>query len=99
MKSSLGMLSGLLVALTMGMSAFGGLDEAAAFGSQANQRVAVILVGANGSDTVGRLMPLSLWPPVRSHKEQCQRNHRGRVACIDRAALSSGAQNSVRVQR
>jgi len=86
MKSSLGMLSGLLIALTTGMSAFGGLDDAAAFGSQESQRVAVILIGSNGSDTVGRLMPLSLWPPVRLHRQECQRNHRGRGACTDQAA-------------
>jgi hypothetical protein len=97
MKSLFRVLSGSsLLAATMGMSAFGGLDEAAAF-SQVNQRVAIILVGASGHDTVGGLMPLPLWPPARLHKEQCQRNHRGggvrdfgRVACTDRRASSIG---------
>jgi hypothetical protein len=88
MRPSLRVLSAFLLAATTGMSTFGGQDEAVAFGSQANERAAVISVGASGHDTVGGLMPLPLWPPARLHKEQCQRNHRGRVACTDRTAAS-----------
>jgi hypothetical protein len=88
MRPSLWVLSASLLAATMEVSIFGGQDEAVAFSSQANERGAVISVGASGQDTVGGLMPLPLWPPVRLHKEQCQRHHRGRVACTDRAASS-----------
>ena len=88
MRPSLRVLSASLLAATMGMSIFGGPDEAVAFSSQANGRGPMISVGASGRDTVGGLMPLPLWPPARLHKEQCQRNHRGRVACTDRAASS-----------
>jgi hypothetical protein len=62
MKSSLRVLSGSLLAATIGTTAFGGLNGAAAFGSQDSERVGVILVGASGRDTVSGLMPLSLWP-------------------------------------
>ena len=90
MKSSLRVLSGFLLAATIGTVAFGGPNGAAAFGSQASERGAVVLVGASGHDTVGGLMPLPLWPPARLHKGQCQRNHRGRVVCTDRVASSIG---------
>ncbi len=88
MRPSLRVLSASLLAATMGMSILGGPDEAVAFSAQANERGVVILVGASGHDTVGGLMPLPLWPPVRLHKEQCPRNHRGRVACTDRVVSS-----------
>jgi hypothetical protein len=88
MRPSLRVLSASLLAATMGMSTFGGPNEAVAFTSQANERGAVISVGASGHDTVGGLMPLPLWPPARLHKEQCQRNHSGRAACSDRATAS-----------
>jgi hypothetical protein len=88
MRPSLQVLSASLLAATMGMSIFGGQDEAVAFNSQANERAALISVAASGQDTVARLMPLPLWPPARLHKEQCQRNHPRRVACTDRAAAS-----------
>jgi hypothetical protein len=88
MRPSLRVLSASLLAATMGTSIFGELDEAIAFSSQAHERGAVISVGAGGHDTVGGLMPLPLWPPARLHKERCQRNHHGRVACTDRAASS-----------
>jgi hypothetical protein len=88
MRPWLRVLSASLLAAAMGMSIFGGLDEAVAFSSQANERAGVISVGASGRDTVGGLMPLPLWPPARLRKEQCERNHRGRVACTDRAASS-----------
>jgi hypothetical protein len=87
-RPSLRVLSASLLAATMGISILGGLDEAVAFSSQANERGVMIPVGAGGHDTVGGLMPLPLWPPARLHKEQCQRNHRERVACTDRAASS-----------
>ena len=73
MRPSLRVLSASLLAATMGMSIFGGPNEAIAFASQANERAAVISVGASGPDTVGGLMPLPLWPPARLHTEQCQR--------------------------
>jgi hypothetical protein len=88
MRPSLRVLSASLLAATMGMSVLGGRDKAVAFSSQADERGVVIPVGASGHDTVGGLMPLPLWPPARLHKEQCQRNHRGRVACTDRPASS-----------
>jgi hypothetical protein len=86
MRPSLRVLSASLLAATMGM-VLGGPDEAVAFSSQANERAVVIPVGASGQDTVGGLLPLPLWPPARLHKEQCQRNHRGRVVCTDRATI------------
>jgi hypothetical protein len=88
MRPSLRVLSASLLAATIGMSIFGGPDEAVAFSSQADERGVLIPVGASGHDTVGGLMPLPLWPPARLHKEQCQRNHRGRIACPYRAASS-----------
>jgi hypothetical protein len=88
MRPSLRVLSASLLAATIGMSIFGGPDEAVAFSSQTNERGVLIPVGASGHDNVGGLMPLPLWPPARLHKEQCQRNHRGRIACPDRAASS-----------
>ncbi len=88
MRPSLRVLSASLLAATMGMSVLGGRDEAVALSSQANEQAALIPVAANGGDTVGGLLPLPLWPPVRVHKEHCQRNHRGRLACTDRAASS-----------
>jgi hypothetical protein len=86
MRPWLRVLSASLLAAAMGMSIFGGPDKSVAFSSRANERDVVISVGASGHDTVGSLMPLPLWPPARLHKEQCERNHRGRVACTDRAA-------------
>jgi hypothetical protein len=88
MRPSLRAPSASLLAATMGMSIFGGQGEAVAFSSQANERGAVISVAASGQDTVGGLMPLPLWPPARLHKEQCRRDHHGRIACTDRAASS-----------
>jgi hypothetical protein len=88
MRPWLRVLSASLLAAATGMSIFGGPDEAVAFSSRANEREVVISVGASGHDTVGGLMPLPLWPPARLHKEQCERNHRGRVVCTDRAASS-----------
>jgi hypothetical protein len=88
MRPSLRVLSASLLAATIGMSIFGGPDEAVAFSSQINERGVLTPVGASGHDTVGGLMPLPLWPPSRLHKEQCQRNHRGRIACPDRTASS-----------
>jgi hypothetical protein len=82
MRPSLRALSASLLAATMGMSIFGGPDGAVAFNSQANERGAVMSVGAS-------VMPLPVWPPARLRKEQCQRSHRGRVACTDRAASST----------
>jgi hypothetical protein len=68
MKSSLRMLSGALLVATIGASVFDGTNEAAADGWMANegmrQKRPIILVGANGHDTVRGLMPLPLWPPV-----------------------------------
>jgi hypothetical protein len=68
MKSSLRVLSGVLLAATIGMGALGGPNEAVAAGSKAGegkeQKWPIILVGANGHDTVGGLMPLPLWPPA-----------------------------------
>jgi len=65
MKSSLRVLSGSLLAATIGTNAFGGSNEAVAVGSKATEgKWPIILVGANGHDTVGGLMPLPLWPPV-----------------------------------
>jgi hypothetical protein len=65
MNSSVRVLSGSLLAAIIGTSAFGGPYEDAALGSMAKgPKWPITLVGANAHDTVGGLMPLSLWPPV-----------------------------------
>jgi hypothetical protein len=60
MKSWRRVLLGSLLAAAIGTNAFSRSNEAVAVGSKANERI--ILVGANGHDTVGGLMPLPLWP-------------------------------------
>ena len=74
MRPSLRVPSASLLAAAVGMGSFGGPNEAVAFSSQANERGAVISVGASGRDTVGGLMPLPLWPPARLRKEHCKRS-------------------------
>jgi hypothetical protein len=68
MNSSVRVLSGSLVAATIGAIAFTGPNEAAAVSAKVSEGTGpkwpIILVGANARDTVGGLMPLSLQPPV-----------------------------------
>jgi hypothetical protein len=71
MKASVRLLSWSLFAATLATGAFGATNETLVDvltpGDRAMQPLPMVLAGANGHDTVGALMPLSLWPSGALH--------------------------------
>jgi hypothetical protein len=65
MKSLFRLLIGPLFLVSAATSAFGGdMLGGSSVGDRVSQELPIMLVGANGHDTVGGLMPLPLWPSV-----------------------------------
>jgi hypothetical protein len=73
MKSSVRLLLCWLFAATVGASAFAGPNRDMLAGSRARDQVEqeslLMLAGSNGHDSVGGLMPLSLWPSRGFHAQ------------------------------
>jgi hypothetical protein len=74
MKASVWLLSCSLFAVAAAAIAWGSPNEDALAGANtgagAEQASPIMLVGANGHDSVGGLMPLPLWPPHAIHAQE-----------------------------
>lgn len=102
MKLSVRLLLCSLLVATIGTSALGGpygnIFTGLRDGDAVRQESPIILAGANGHDTVGWLLPPTLWPSARFvREERCQQNHRSKDRDLRAASCASPSMRNTEV--